>query len=244
MCSGKVAVVTGAAGAGMGRSIALTLAREGASVVVNYRSSAESAAAIVRHIEGQGGKAVAAQADVMEQAECEALASAATERFGGIDVVVIGPGAAWHPEPPDELDAASALADAQQELAPLYHLLPLVLPGMYERQWGRVIALALAPPFNSPAYAYNVGKAARTHAMLLARDQAWKHGVSLNVIGPGPVAGIETLEEAVAQCGHDAPWQNRTDVSPQDIAEGVAFLCSDAGRFISGAVLPYLYTGA
>ncbi len=61
---GKTAIVTGAAGQGMGRSIALTLAREGARVVINYRKSAESAAAIVNHIQSRGGQAVACQADI------------------------------------------------------------------------------------------------------------------------------------------------------------------------------------
>ena len=64
MCEGKVAIVTGAAGRGMGRSIALTLAREGASVVVNYRTSGDRAQAIVAHVTGRGGKALAFQADV------------------------------------------------------------------------------------------------------------------------------------------------------------------------------------
>ena len=60
--------------------------------------------------------------------------------------------------------------------------MPLVLPGMYARRWGRLIALALAPPYNSPAYAYNVGKAARTQALLLARDEAWRNGVTMNTL--------------------------------------------------------------
>ena len=65
----KVAIVTGAASNGMGRSIALTLAREGASVVVNYLTSADSAAAIVRHIEDRGGRAIAFKADITQQDE-------------------------------------------------------------------------------------------------------------------------------------------------------------------------------
>jgi NAD(P)-dependent dehydrogenase (short-subunit alcohol dehydrogenase family) len=58
-CKNKVAIVTGAAGNGMGRSIALTLAREGASVVVNYLTSQDSAQAIVKYITDQGGNAIA-----------------------------------------------------------------------------------------------------------------------------------------------------------------------------------------
>lgn len=241
MCAGKVAIVTGAAGKGMGRSIALTLAREGADVVVNYRSSADSAAAIVAQIEGRGGRALAFRADVTEQDQCKALVDAATETFGRADICIIGPGAGWHAEPIDTLDATAALDDVRRELAPIYHLMPLVLGGMYERQWGRLIAIALSPPYNSPSYAYNVAKAARAQALLLARDAAWPQRVTLNTLGPGPVPEIATLDEAIEQCDHGPAWQTRPTTSPQDIAEAVAFLCSDSADFISGAVLPYLY---
>ena len=102
-------------------------------------------------------------------------------------------------------------------------------------------SIALTPPYNSPAYAYNVAKAARAHALPIARDSAWPSGVTVNTIGPGPVPVIETLEAAIEQCEHGPAWQNRCTTSPQDIAEGVAFLCSEPGNFISGAVLPYMY---
>jgi NAD(P)-dependent dehydrogenase (short-subunit alcohol dehydrogenase family) len=238
-CSGRVAIVTGAAGQGMGRSIALTLAREGACVVVNYRNSRESARAIVDQIVARGGKAMAVQADVFEAEGCRRLCEQTVERYGRVDICVIGPGAGWNPEPPDKVVAEGALEDARRELAPVYHLLPLVLPGMVARGWGRVIALSLAPGYGSPAYAYNVAKAARTHAMLLAHRNAGKSGVTLNVIGPGPVDEVEGLGSAVELCDRGPAWEQRSRVSPQDIAEGVAFLCSEAGRFISGNVLSY-----
>ena len=241
-CEGRVAIVTGAAGGGMGRSIALTLARERAKVVVNYLSSGEAARAIVDHIGSRGGTAVAVQADVFQAGGCKALVDATLERFGRVDICVIGPGGGWHPEPVDGLDPAGALEDAGRELSPLFHLMPLVLPGMYERNWGRLIGLAQArPPHASPAYAYNVGKAARAGALLLAADQAWGHGVTVNVIAPGPVPGIKDLDEAVEQSDHGPAWEKRATASPQDVAEGVAFLCSDAGRFVTGCELPYLF---
>lgn len=241
ICKGKVAIVTGSAGHGMGRSIALTLAREGTKLVVNYRKSEESAKMIVRHIQGRGGEAIAVQADISEAEECKYLVERTVEQFGQIDVCIVGPGGGWHPEPIEKLKASAALEDIQHELAPIYHFMPLILPGMYERKWGRFIAIGLMPPYDSPAYAYNVGKAARAHALLLARDDAWRNGVTINVIEPGPVPGIESLEEAIEQCDHGPAWQKRPTTSPQDIAEGVAFLCSEAGRFISGCELPYLF---
>jgi 3-oxoacyl-[acyl-carrier protein] reductase len=129
----------------------------------------------------------------------------------------------------------------QHELAPFLHLMPLVLPGMYERRWGRIIGIAMHPTRLSPAYAYNLGKAARIQAFLLAHEQAWRNGVTMNVLAPGPVAGIASLDAAIAQCDHGAAWDERGNVSPQDIAEGAAFLCSEAGRFVTGCILPYLF---
>ncbi len=239
----KVALVTGAAGSGMGRSIALTLAREGAHVVVNHRASAESAQAIVAHIEGSGGAALAVQADVFTPEGCRALVDAALERFGRVDICVVGPGGGWHPEPPEGLDPAGALEDVHHELAPLYYLMPLVLPGMLQRRWGRLIGLAMHPNKPSPAYAYNVGKAARVQAMLLAAEQAWRGRVTVNVMAPGPVAHIEGLAAAIELCDHGPAWLRRADITPQDVAEGVAFLCSEAGRFVTGCVLPYGFGG-
>jgi NAD(P)-dependent dehydrogenase (short-subunit alcohol dehydrogenase family) len=241
-CESKVAIVTGAAGGGMGRSIALTLAREKAQVVVNYRTSVASATTIVDAIRHRGGRAIAVQADVFDSDGCRTLVDRTIEEFGQVNICVVGPGGGWHPEPIDRLDSAGALEDVHHEVAPLFHLMPRVLPRMYQRKWGRVIAIALHPTKQSPAYAYNVGKAARTHAMLLAQDQAWNNGVTINVVAPGPVPAIDSLDDAIEQCDHGPAWSNRTTTSPQDVAESVAFLCSDAGRFITGCVLPYRFS--
>jgi 3-oxoacyl-[acyl-carrier protein] reductase len=240
-CEGRVALVTGASGSGLGRSIALTLAREGARVVVNYRATQGRADAVVEHIRAKGGSACAVRADVFEADDCRRLVEKAIAEFGAIDICVVGPGGGWHPDSVDRLPADDALEDLRHETAPLYFLMPLVLPGMEERRWGRLIGIASHPVKVSPAYAYNVGKAARTQALLLAQDQLWSKGVTVNVIAPGPVAGIPDLEAAVEQSQRGASWRDRRDVSPQDIAEGVRFLCSESGRFVTGCCLPYLF---
>lgn len=239
--TGKVALVTGAAGSGLGRSIALTLANAGARVVVNYRSSETNAREVVACIEQQGGQAIAVAANVFDKGDCARLVDTTIEHFGQIDICIIGPGGGWHPEPIDQLNPDDAFEDIHSEMAPLLYLMARVLPGMYERRWGRLIGIASHPVKVSPAFAYNVGKAARLQALLLAQEQAWSHGVTVNVIAPGPLNGLPDLASAVEQARRGPAWQERTNVSPQDIAEGVAFLCSDAGRFISGCVLPYLW---
>lgn len=238
---GKVAIVTGAAGDGMGRSIALTLAREGAKVVVNYLTSEESANQIVEHVNDHGGEAIAVRADIMQQGQCAALVESSSQAFGKVDICIIGPGAGWHQEPIDKLDAVASLDDVQREVSPIYNLMPLVLPGMYERKWGRLIGLSLHPSKRPPAYAYNSAKCARSSALLRAYDEAWQHGVTVNVISPGPVSHVSSLADAIKLCEHESAWESRINVTPQDIAEGVASLCSESGRFISGCELPYMF---
>ena len=76
---------------------------------------------------------------------------------------------------------------------------------------------------------------------MLAQEQTWRNSVTVNVVAPGPVGAIASLAEAVEQCDHQEAWQKRANISPQDVAEGVAFLCSEAGRFVTGCVLPYLF---
>jgi NAD(P)-dependent dehydrogenase (short-subunit alcohol dehydrogenase family) len=237
----KVALVTGSAGKGMGRSIALTLARKGAKVAINYRTSKDQAQAIVNHIENHSGKAIAVQANVFQADGCAHLVEETIKHFEKIDICVVNPGAGWNLETVDQLDSSAAIEEIQHEVAPFLHLMPLVLPQMYKLKWGRIIGISLLPPYDSPSYSYNVSKAARTHAMLQMRDQAWQNGVTVNVIAPGPVSAIENLSEAIEQCEHGPAWQSRSNTSPQDIADSVAFLCSDTGKFITGCVLPFLY---
>ena len=238
-CQDKVAIVTGGAGGGMGRSIALTLAREGAKVVVNYRASKKMANRVVSHITSSGGEAIAVGADVFTAEGCKKLVDVAVEKFSRVDICIINPGAGWHPEPPDSLDSAAALDDAHAELAPIYHLAPLVLPEMYERQWGRIVGISLLHA-DSPSYAYNVAKAARTEALRQLGGPMRGKGVTVNVIAPGEFEHISSLADAIDQCEGGQSWRNRTSLSPQDMAEGIAFLCSDAGRYISGCELPFM----
>jgi len=237
----RLAIVTGAAGKGIGRSVSLTLAREGMAVVVNYVHSGDAAQGIVDHIRAEGGDAVAVRADIFTSGGCQHLAEATREQFGRVDILVIGPGAGFHAEPVDSLAVEDAIDDIHQEIAPLYHLMPLVLPEMYQRGWGRLIGIAVNLDLPSPSYAYNVAKTARQQALLQAGPQAWPHGVTVNVIAPAPVPVIESLDEAVELCDHGPAWLDRTTTSPQDIAEGVAYLCSEAGRFVTGCVLSFSF---
>lgn len=236
-CSGKVAVVTGAS-SGIGRSTALTLAREGARVVVAFNTHAEAAFAVAAYITSHGGRAITVQADLFSKEGCQHLVDMAMQNFRQVDICVINPGGGWHPQAPDAVDPEAALEDIYREAAPIMYLLPLLLPNMYDQQSGRIIAIGMNPDVRSPAFAYNTAKATRLAAMFEAHSHAWSHGVTMNVVAPGPVAEIESLAEAVEQSQHGDAWKNRTSTTSQDVAEAVAYLCSDAGRFMTGAVLP------
>src|SRR5882672_7877080 len=91
--NGKIALVTGA-GRGVGREIALTLAREGASVAINYRSSAADADALAAEIAAAGGKAKAYKADVADFAAVTAMIDAVAKDFGGLNILINNAGLA------------------------------------------------------------------------------------------------------------------------------------------------------
>ena len=240
-CQNKVAIVTGAAGDGIGRSTALTLAREGAKVVINYRTNFNGADGVLRHLQEYGVEGFSFQADVNEESDCKSLIDASMKKFGRIDICIIGPGGGWHPQPIESLDTLGALDDAQKELAPLYNLLPLLLPGMYERNWGRIIGLSMDLTKLSPSFAYNAAKAARNNALLMASNSTWQHDVTVNSICPGPINTQPDLDSAVELCNHGDAWLKRDNITPQDIAEGIALLCSEEGRFLNGCELRYAF---
>lgn len=240
-CHGKVALVSGSS-TGIGRCTALTLAREGAAVAVNYRTSEAAARELADAVEQRGGRAAAIRADLHQAGAARGLVTTASEVLGPIDIAVISPGGEWRMGPIDKIDAALTTQDVMREVAPALELMSLLLPGMYQRKWGRIIGMSmlLDNAFQLHALGYQVGKTARTAALLYARDQAFKHNVTVNVIAPGPVAKPDTLAAAIELCDHGPAWENRHDLCAQDIAEGITFLCSDAARHITGCQLPYV----
>ncbi|HPJ01742.1 MAG TPA: SDR family oxidoreductase [Candidatus Limiplasma sp.] len=234
----KTALITGASGQGMGRSIALTLARDGYAVVINYRQNEKAAHDLAALIQSRGGRAAAVQGDVFKQEDCEALVVKTVEQFGRLDVCVISPGASWNPEPVTALKPKKSLRDIYQEVAPVDYLLPHALREMQKQNGGRIIGIASNLNIPSPLYSYNAAKAARIEALRQAVSAAWKLGVTVNIIAPGPVDPFQSLEQAAASASSRSLGGK---VNPQDIAEGVAFLCSDAARYITGCVLPYMF---
>lgn len=210
-------------------------------VILNHRKETAEAIPIIKEIEDLGAKAQFIVGDIRSKESCATLISKAVAEVGKIDICVINPGGGWHPQTLENLQPEDAFDDLAAEMAPIFNLLPIVLPSMQQQQWGRIIGVSLNPGKPSPALSYNMAKAARTQALLLASEETWSTGVTINVIAPGPVEKFENLHEAIAFCKKSDEWKMRDNVTPQDIAEGVAFLCSEAARFITGCALTYSY---
>jgi 3-oxoacyl-[acyl-carrier protein] reductase len=238
---GRVAIVTGAGGQGMGRSIALTLGREGATVVVNYRTSQDSASETAAAIERLGGRARLIVADVSVAEDVHAMCEQAAREFGRVDIVVNSAGAPWKPQDVTEITPDHLRTVLAREVESTYSLLRETLPGMRERRWGRFISIGghmaddwrFGPP-DAPLD-YPLGKAARHWVTRTLAPRELPHGITINAIAPGPTERF-TLQEAEEAARARTVAGDRN--TPQNIAEAVAFLCSDAASRITGAVIP------
>ena len=237
----KTAIVTGATGKGMGRNIALTLAREGANVVLNYNMNKSNAEEIVQYIKRNNNNVIAIKADIFVEKECDNLVNETVKRFGRVDILIIGPGAEWNMESIDNLNIEKSLIDINNEISPVYNFFPKVLPLMYQQKWGRIIGISVVSNPPSPSYSYNVAKQTRTNALLFSSDEAWKNNVTINVISPGPVNHIERFDKAINLANKNDEWINRKEITPQDIAETVLFLCSEEAAYISGTEINFKF---
>lgn len=236
--SGKSAIVTGGS-LGIGRAIAIELAREGADVAVNYRRHDSEAQAVVHDVEAMGRKGLAVKADVAAFADAERMVSQVCDAFGGLDILVCNAGITWDG----------------------------VIWKMSENQWDQVIAVNLKGYFNYNRAAALVfkdqkhgkivnissinglrGKFAQSNyaaskggeialSKSLAKELG-KFNVNVNVVAPGMVM-TEMAERIPAE--FTATAMNETVLgrfaTPEDVAHLVAFLCSDLSRHITGEVI-------
>lgn len=233
--AGKVALVT-AATRGIGLAIAQALAREGARVSVVARTEAD----VRRVAESIGGAGVAA--DVLTEAGCKRAVAATEEALGQIDILVNNFGAragtSWKDTGPKELQAAF-----EGNVVVSTRMAQLVLPGMLERGWGRVVIITSVYGRESGgAPAYNAAKAAEISLVKsLAREVAAR-GVTVNGIAPGSIlwegggwhrrqqADPEGIAEFVR---HEMPLGRFGTVD--EVAGVVAFVCSKQASLLNGA---------
>jgi len=233
----KTALVTGAS-RGIGRAIALRLAKDGFNVTVGYAGNRTKAEEVVNEIASGGGKALAIQADIAQENQVRALFAQTAEAFGGIDVVVNSAG----------IMELSPIAEGNTELFDRIMatnlrgtFLVLSQAARHVREGGRIVALstsALVPAF--PAYgAYIASKAGVEALVRTLANELRGRTITVNAISPGPVATELFLtgksEEQVARLAKMPPLERLGE--PEDIASVVSFLAGSDGGWVNGQVV-------
>jgi 3-oxoacyl-[acyl-carrier protein] reductase len=232
--NGKVAIVTGAS-RGIGRAIALRLARDGFAVVVNYAGNRAEAEAAVGEVSGAGGRAVAVQADVSQPGDVERLFGEAEAAFGGIDVLVNAAG------------VMRTVTIAETDDAVYDHTFAVNTKGTFNtlrqaarrlRDGGRVVNLSTSVlGLALPGYgAYVASKAAVEALTRVFANELRGRGVSVNAVAPGPTATALFLEgkpqEVIDRMAKMPPLERLG--RPDDTAAVVAFLVGPEGGWVNG----------
>ncbi|RLI42241.1 hypothetical protein DRO59_04725 [Candidatus Bathyarchaeota archaeon] len=245
---GRTALITGSIGSGIGRSTAFILASEGADVILNYgtyhrtdrelRDTEEKARKVAEVVEDLGGKALIFPADTRDSKHVRAMVKAGIKKFGAIDILVNNAGGEWLVQDITEIKPFHWRSVLQAEVDGAFYCIKYVLPGMRERRWGRIINLSMENALNWDHYLaedYALGKAARTWMVRAWAKHEIKYGITINSIEPGPIANM-TLEEAISAVRNGQAWRKRKKPVAHDVAELIAFLCSEKARFICGSV--------
>jgi len=237
MADHRVAIVTGAS-RGIGRAIATTLAAAGQAVVVGYAGSANAAQEVAGEIIAAGGRAVAAQADVADEKQVEAMFDIATETFGGVDVVVNSAGR-LSLSPIADLDLADLDALHRTNIRGTFVVAREAARRL--RSGGAIVTLSTSVVgLQFPTYgAYAASKGAvEAMTLILARELRGRD-ITVNSVAPGPTATelfLEGKDEATVEHLAKQPPLERLG-TPADIARIVAFLAGPAGRWVNGQVL-------
>lgn len=232
---GRVAVVT-ASSRGIGRAVATTLGRRGAAVVVNYAGNRNSAEDVVREIETAGGSAVAVQASVADKADVIRLLDAASEHFGGLDIVVNMAGAFLERptvEVTDEDFDAVFSINARGAFYVMSEAARRIKDG------GRIIHTSTGgtevPLAGAGLYAASKAAAERI-AFALAKELGPRR-ITVNVVSPGVTRTDGLLMSADAVNGLIAQTPLGRLGEPQDVAEVFAFLASGEAGWINGQLI-------
>ena len=236
---GKKALVTGGS-RGIGRAIALELARQGADVAVNYARNAEAATQVVAEIETLGGSAVALPADVGDFDKAAALVKAAIKALGRLDVLVNNAGITR-----DTLLLRMQEADWDEvlrvNLKGVFNTSKAAVRSMMRQRAGRIINISSVSGLMGQVGQANYS-AAKAGMIGLTKSMAREfaaRGITVNAVAPGLITTDMTaaLDEELREQMRSLIPLGRFGVA-EDVAHVVAFLASDAAAYITGAVLP------
>ena len=235
--SGKVAVVTGA-GAGIGRGIARRLAEAGAAIGVHFRGGREDAAMLVADIERDGGRALAVHADLTEAGAVDAAVKAVQDALGPIDILVNNAARQTHCGLA-EMNFEEWRGMMEANLDGVFRVTRAVADRMIARGAGGAIVNIASIEGLFPAAGhghYSVSKAGLLMFTRAAALEFGRHGIRVNAVSPGVIRrdGIEEAwPEGVARWMKAVPLSRMGE--PEDVADAVLFLASDASRWITGA---------
>lgn len=227
---GEVVLVTGASG-GLGQGIALRFAEAGAKVAVHYHANRAAAEALAGDIGG-----VAFAADLADEAGCKALMDAVAGALGPVDVLVNNAGL----QPVVPFDAISGAAMTEMMAANVGGPMALMRALALAERPASVVNIASIEGLQ-PAGGHAHYAASKAALIMLTRAAALElgpKGIRVNSVSPGLIdAGglAETWPEGVARWLANAPLRRLG--TPEDIADAVLFLASDAARWVSGANL-------
>jgi 3-oxoacyl-[acyl-carrier protein] reductase len=238
----RVAFVSGGA-RGIGAAIATALAQAGVMVVVNFRTSAAAADDVCAAIRSSGGRAIAAKADVTDQASVANAVQKARQEFNRPVSILIN-SAGTLPEPRAFMQ--TTWEDVQSKLdvhvRGAFHCCQAVIPGMIEQKSGRIINIGSAFTRNTPPANWTSFLLAKSAMQAMTRCLAAElgpHGIRVNMVSPGlveteSIAGLsERLRKVQAM---QTPL--RRLASPAEIAAVVLALSTNAGDFVSGVEIP------
>ena len=237
--TGKVALVTGAS-RGLGRAIALALARQGADVAVNYRGNAEAAEAVATEIRSIGRRAVVIQGDTSGGREaCEAIVKTALDELGTIDILVNNAGITR-----DNLlmrmDADEWGAVIETNLAGPFWMTRAVARPMMKARSGRIINMSSAAGRmgNAGQANYASAKAGLIGLTKTTARELASRGITCNALAPGLIETdlTATLPETAAEAIKTLTPMGYVG-SVDDVAAAAVYFASDEARYVTGQVL-------
>ena len=235
---GKVALVTGGS-RGIGKAIALELAKGGATVVINYNGSRDKAMDLKQEIEGRGGRAEIYQCNVSDFAKCEELVHGIVKQYGSLDILVNNAGITK-----DGLLMKMSEEDFDKvvdvNLKGAFNTIRFASRQMLKQKSGRIINLSsvVGVAGNAGQANYASSKAGIIGLTKAAAKELASRGITVNAIAPGFIETdmTDALPEKVKEATVSQIPLGRFG-RPQDVARLATFLASEASGYITGQVI-------